>query len=433
MKNLLVGLLGVSLLLCTSYLYGEGSGGINNPVYGARALGQANAVVARPQDPSTIQFNPAGLTELDGTQLSLGLTLHFPSTEYHGPAGFKEHMEEEILYTPNFFISSDLGGMEKMAVGLGITAPYGLKTEWSRTGFARYVATASEMSLVNINPAVAFKINDSLSVGLGLDYYTSCSTLERQNNWALTNFILSGNPIYLTTPDGSSKIKVHGDGWGFNVGLLAKLNEKHSIGLSFRSKTHLDFHGHIDLRNITGPVAGIFGGSSFHTHLASDLTLPEMAVLGYAYKVNDRLSLEADLQWTNWSRFEKMAVKFDNTNFILEADNPVWRRWRDVLSLAVGMEYKLNDHTQLRAGYFYYESPVPESTFDPSIPGADRHGITLGVGRQWDSVTVDLAYSAIFVDDRHISNMVGATSGTSIDGKYESFIHLVALTFTYKF
>jgi long-chain fatty acid transport protein len=97
------------------------------------------------------------------------------------------------------------------------------------------------------------------------------------------------------------------------------------------------------------------------------------------------------------------------------------------------MEYKLNDHTQLRAGYFFYESPVPEHTFDPSIPGADRHGITLGLGRQWDSVTVDLAYSAIFVDDRHITNMVGATSGTSINGKYESFIHLVALTFTYKF
>ena len=419
MKNFLIGLLSTVLLLYTSYVYSEGSGGLNNPVYGARALGQANAVVARPQGPSTTQFNPAGLTELDGTQASFGLTLHFPSTEYYGPLG-KEHMEEGILYTPNFFISSDLG-MEKMAVGLGITAPYGLRTEWSKTGFARYVATASEMSLVNINPTVAFKINDHLSIGLGLDYYTSSSTLERQNNWPFT------------TPDGSSQIKVHGDGWGFNLGLLAKLNEKHSVGLSFRSKAHLNLKGHLNLTNITGPVAGIFGGSTFHTDLTSDLTLPEMVVLGYAYQVNDHLSLEADIQWTNWSRFEKMAVKFDNTNFILEADNPVWRRWRDVLSLGVGMEYQLNDRTQLRTGYFYYESPVPESTFDPSIPGSDRHGVTLGVGYEWDSITIDFAYAAIFVEDRHITNTVGSTSGASVSGKYESFIHLVALTFTYRF
>ena len=433
MKNLLIGLWSASLLLFTSYLYSEGSGGLNNPVYGARALGQANAVVARPQDPSTVQFNPAGLTELDGTQLSLGLTAHFPSTEYHGPLGYKEHMEEEILYTPNFFLSSDLG-TEKMAVGLGISAPYGLKTEWSRTGFARYVATASELALININPTVAFKINDHLSLGLGLDYYTSSSTLERQNNWGLTNFILTGDPSYLlTTPDGSSKVKVHGDSWGFNLGLLAKLNEKHSIGLSFRSKAHLDLKGHIDLTNITGPVAGIFGGSTFHTDLTSDFTVPEMLVLGYAYQVNDRLSLEADVQWTNWSRFEKMAVNFETSNPILEADNPVLRRWKDVLSLALGMEYKLNDRTQLRAGYFYYESPVPEDTFDPSIPGADRHGLTLGIGYEWDSITIDFAYAAVFVEDRNITNTVGSTSGANISGKYESFIHLVGLTFTYKF
>ena len=433
MKNFLIGLLSTVVLLYTSYVYSEGSGGLNNPVYGARDLGQANAVVARPQGPSTIQFNPAGLTELDGTQASLGLTLHFPSTEYHGPLGYKEHLEEGILYTPNFFLSSDLG-KDKFAVGLGITAPYGLRTEWSKTGFARYVATASEMSLVNINPTVAFKINDHLSVGLGLDYYTSCSTLERQNNWGLTNFILTADPTYLvTTPDGSSKIKVHGDGWGFNLGLLAKLNEKHSVGLSFRSKAHLNLKGHIDLKNITGPVAAIFGGSTFHSHLSSNLTLPEMVVLGYAYKVNDRLSLEADIQWTNWSRFEKMAVKFARSNAILEADNPVLRRWRDVLSLAVGMEYQLNDQTQLRAGYFYYESPVPENTFDPSIPGADRHGVTLGVGYEMDSTTIDFAYAAIFVGDRHITNTVGSTSGASVSGKYESFIHLVALTFTYRF
>lgn len=382
--------------------------------FDSKAQGQAGAFTAQADNPSAIYYNPAGISQIDGTQLSVGAQIFRLETKYTNPQGLKQNLQAEWQPVPNAFITSDFG-TEKWTFGLGLFAPFGLSTSWSDTGLLRYVCTDTSFNMFAINPTVAYQLLPELSIAAGLDYYNTYSYVSK----AEYNFVIG---------DAGIKVDVNGDSWGGNAGLLWKPHPQHSFGLNYRSQSKIKFTGDLSYRNIP---PGLGYPSSIKYDVKSEMTLPNVVNAGYAFKpIVDKLKLELDLYWVQFSKIDKQVVKERNTGVEL-INNPL--DWEDTWLVAVGGEYMITPHWALRAGYSYQQNAVPEKTFNPNVPDANMNVIALGLGYTFDRFTIDAAYALGLYNNRNIDNTVGASVGTTVDGKYESLIHVVGVTVGCKF
>ncbi|MFN3531302.1 MAG: OmpP1/FadL family transporter [Candidatus Brocadia sp.] len=413
----------VFILLCSSRgtdALAQIASGFHNPVFSALTLAQGNAFVARADDASAIAFNPAGLTQLERPQISSGASFVLPSVEYHGN-GINEEMDTGINIIPNLYVASPIIG-DKLAAGIGVTVPYGLQGKWDEDGFSRFVITDFDLNIININPTVTFKPLSFLSIGAGLDYYYADSNQESR-----IPSLVSG------TPEGFRDLEMHGDAFGYNAGILCNITPQHSIGISFRSKADIDFDGELELSGLTAAVTGF---DRFDSNAETTATIPEMLSFGYAYRHGNLWSIEVDIQWTNWSRFDVLEIGLDPPNPLIGTEIEDIRKWNDTWGFALGGEYKLYETLKVRGGYAFHESPVPSETFEPSIPQSSRHALFTGLGYGWGkhlNKWIDIAYGVVFYENRKINNTVGDALGGAIDGRYDLITHLIALNFNYRF
>jgi long-chain fatty acid transport protein len=406
-----------------------GAGGFTTQLASARALGRANAFVAQVNDATAVTFNPAALTEIRGTEITAGITPLNPTMKYSSPWGTQDLAVRNVSVIPNFFAASKLG-QESWAFGIGVTVPYGGSTEWRDRSQLRYVTTRSNLQVVNVEPTVALRLSPKLSLGLGLDYFYS-PKLEQAR---MVNAQLLDGP---GAPDGVSVIDASGDGWGLSLGALWKPGKRHRIGLSYRSPVTVDYEGTMTLADLSGTMAAVFGGTSYTTGGQGKLTYPASVTVGYGFQATPRWAMELDLEWTGWSSFDEVMLEFEETDplrlSILNAGNPTPKNWKDVFSASIGTEYELATRVFVRGGYYYFDNPVPNSTFDPSLPDSDVHGLTLGLGLPVGPLDLDLAYKSYFFETRNVDNGVGDDSGGPVDGTYRTSANTFALSLTARF
>ncbi|MFA5393188.1 MAG: outer membrane protein transport protein [Candidatus Ratteibacteria bacterium] len=407
-----IGLIVLGTTLLFTALKAEGAG-FQNPPQGTAASAQGGAFVAQADDATAITHNPAGLTQLTGTAILLAPSFIYPSTEYYAPNGQKEKAKETLHVLPNLYFATG-STKTNWRFGLGITTPFGQSSEWSKDGLFRYYTTFSEMKLIDVNPAIAYAVNPQLSFGLGLNYYNSAITLEAQNYYG----------AYGPFPDGSQKLAVEGDGYGYNLGFLYKPSEKHSIGGTFRSGFSIKHEGHLSMTEI--PVA--LGGPDFKTSASLEMNFPNIANLGYAYRPNKRWKIEVDMEWIEWSWLEKMTV--DLTPPLLPglpAHREVVKEWNSTLSPRIGIEFRPDANWKIWTGYVYLPTSIPDRTFDPSLPDANAHIFCLGFGWEKKNLAMALSQEFSFPEDRKIAE------GGAYDGTYKSFNLITTLNIQYNF
>ncbi len=393
--------------------------------------------MARAEDPSANFFNPAALSFLESPMLGLGAEVLTPYNSHVDTTGNEEKAANHLFVIPNLFVGGPLG-QTKWAWGVGLTSPFGLGTTWDANGFSKYMATDSKLHVLHANPNVAYKINEGFSMAAGVDYMRADADLKRQVNVAAVNSQL---PPYLaydpTTPDGTFQQKGDGAGWGWNVAAFLKPKEGQRLGLTYRSKISMTIDGTAKLENMSGTMASVFGGASYSTGGESVLRFPDSTTLGYSIDLNKKWNFEVDVEWTGWSTFKEQQIHYTqetdaNRLAILNTGNPQQRQWKDVFSGALGTQYQLNERWKLRSGFMYMDSPVPNKTYEPSIPDSDLYGIALGTGYKVGGVGVDLAYMANLFPSRTVNNTVGSPLSDA-SGTYKSFANSFALNFSYKF
>ena len=155
-------------------------------------------------------------------------------------------------------------------------------------------------------------------------------------------------------------------------------------------------------------------------------------ILALAYKPNDQLTLEFDAEWTGWSSFDKLDIHFDNPQLSAFNNKPSPKNWKDVWAFKLGAQYALNKKLDLRAGYAFDESPIPDSTLGPDLPDTDRHNLSFGMGLHNDFATLDLAYMWVKFVDRTSNNQDNALL-TGQNGTFKSDAHLFGASVTVKF
>ncbi len=391
--------------------------GFRLPEQGAAAMGMSSAFVGQADDPSAVWYNPAGITQLDGTRIAGGFVAVYPSFSHENTDGTTDVSDRGLHYPIYLYATHKMN--DRISLGLGINNPFGLSTDWLPTSETRYVATFSHIITTEVNPNVAYKINNDLSVAAGITFVNLRATLEK-----LLDPVIFG-------PLGNANFRLagDGDGWGANAAAYYKATEKLNVGLSYRSRMKVDIDG-------TAGVSGVLSSSA-----TTDITLPDIMVLGASYKASDNLTLNADLDYTWWSTFDRLVVT-SNTIVVLTGGltntSTTEYQWKDAGALRIGGQYKLSDQWKLRAGYHYDQNPVKTQYLDSRLPDSDRQALSIGAGYTVNNVTLDAAYQHIWFKNRTVSdsqqdNFPSTSNPSALNGTYKATVDSVALMVSYKF
>jgi long-chain fatty acid transport protein len=190
----------------------------------------------------------------------------------------------------------------------------------------------------------------------------------------------------------------------------------------------VNYDGNVNINNIT-PTAAFLGVTS-ESAFATSIAFPNMVAVGYGIQLTDKIRLETDVEWIQFSRFQTLNIDAGNDNILLPpTSRTVPENWRDTWTFGIGGDWQFATNWVLRAGYQFYQSPVPDSTFSPTIPDANQNVITVGLGYHGKHSSFEIAYGLDFYDTRTIST----SYNPAFNGTYETTVHLFSAAYRYSF
>ena len=390
----------------------------------AKAMGMANAFTAQADNPSALYYNPAGITQLSGTQVSLGsLVINVPQTEFVGATELgsgTEKAKRDIFIVPTFYVTHAVEGTP-VTLGFGINSIYPLAKTWDDGSIFRHFIQDIAIKPINFQPTIAYKVNDSLSVAAGVDMTYAQVSLRKVAYNPLTS-----TDIGVLSTDGTAT------DFGYNMGLMWKPCTNIKVGVNYRSAIKLHIDGDA---NLLAPSASQGSPSvSLNSPAATSIKLPSSLALGVSWKPNEKVTLEIDAERTNWSSYQNLNLIFTSQAFSGLSNKPNIKNWKDVWAYRVGGQYALTPNLDLRAGYAYDNTPAPDATVAPELPDADRHNFSVGVGIHKNNVSLDLAYMYVLFKDRNVYNYPYPDPTMQFqNGTYSSDVHIMGANLTVKF
>lgn len=405
----------VSLFLLTAACNSAEASGFALIEHNVSGLGNAYAgAAATAEDGSTIYFNPAGLTRIKGTQAMAAAHVIIPSAKFinqgstllGGTTALRGSGDNggAVAFVPNTYVSHQLSN--QVFLGLGINAPFGLKTEYSNDWVGRYHATMTDMMSVNVNPTIAYKVSDAFSVGAGM----SVQYIKVRYDSMIDFGFLLGSP---QNSDGSVSNKGDGFGFGYNLGVLVEPTDKTRLGIAYRSRVKHKLDGDANFSGVPAPIAA--GALFKNTGIKADVTLPDTLSFSAYHELHPQWAVMADVTWTNWSLFKEVRIRYDNPS---QPDGVTTTIWNDSWRYSLGLTYAPKPAWKLRAGVAFDQSPVrdPEHR-TPRIPCEDRFWTALGVSyAPTKTMTLDAGYVHIFVKDPKVNLQATNTNENRLRG-----------------
>lgn len=397
--------------------------------YSATGLGRAYAGEAAMADNASAQFrNPAMLAYLDGTQISTGMIYVDPNIDVEGTTtsltGTQTATSSEnfadAAFIPNLYLSHQLN--DKIYLGLALSSNFGMNTKLDDNFKGTQFGNEASVTTVEINPNIAYNINDQFSVGVGVRYVLGEGSIGAKS---------SGGQV---APAGTALKYMEGDdtAWGWQAGAVWQINDSNRIGFNYRSNVDLKLDGY---------AAGLaFGSTSAQLPGSMKLTLPATAEIASFHQLTDKVAVHASINWTDWSTFEKLEANIPSLsqpNQLVKQEN-----WEDNYRFAIGATYQLNTKTQLRSGVAYDTSAVNDVNRTITIPETDRLWLSLGAGYNYsDNLTLDAGVTYIFAKDadvkeprRGISSDLGSVLfGGAFEGQTSGNVWLAGVQATYRF
>ena len=318
-------------------------------------------------DISAVWYNPAGMTLLSGTQFQLGgvfVNLDLPLKGKDGTLGQGEtdNGNKYVVPIPNLFLVHQMN--EDMWFGLGITVPFGMATEYKRNSKLNKWGMNSEIKVFDINPNVAWKISDKLSIGAGVSLQYATAHFEK----AATVTTLAGKV------DGYGRLNADSWAWGANIGVMWSPTETLRFGLAYRSAVNHHAEGYYKVGMSPDKVGYTLDGTG-----RASLSAPHNVSLTGTWEATDSLRLSALVRWTNWSSFDTLQISHD---LQMPQPDPVENHWKDSWLFTVGADYTINSAWTVRAGVGYEISPVDDDKYRTAvIPDTDR--LWLSIGTTW--------------------------------------------------
>jgi len=413
----LAAMVAVSLFCwCTSSSW---AGGFALVQQGTAAMGQGNAFVAEANDATAIFYNPAGLNQIKRAQFYQGSFFNYPDREYSG-GGLDSQTYHRLYRSLTAYIAIPVN--DRVALGLGFFSPFGMGTVWPPTWVGRYITTFSRLQTYNLNPVISVKVLDNLSLAAGFDVLWSKVRLKRK-----TPLVFGGRAF----PDGETEFTGQGSGAGYNFGLLYEPLAGVKLGVAYRSQIKVNHRGDFTLALPVPLGAGRISGAE------GAIVYPPSLTMGIAYSRFKPFTFEFDTTWTGWSSYAKSKVNLDSQilgNGVTTITTP--KNWHDAWAFRFGANYEVNEWMKLRVGYIYDLTPVPDTSFDPQVPDANRHIFTVGQDLKIMRFTLGIAYNYILSESRTKNNTIvtnGVPAPSQANGRYNSDVHSLGLSWSFQF
>lgn len=381
----------------------QNASGIGNAYAGSAAVAE-NA--------STIFFNPAGMTQLQAREFSAGVSAVTTSFKFSDQGSAVGALAGTGTggdgggtgYIPNGYVS--LAVAKDLYLGLGIGAPFGLSTEYDRRWVGAAQSQKFDIKTMNLNPSIAYRINENVSVGFGLNWQKLDAEYQRLAG------ITAGTSLITAT------LKLEDDAWGWNAGALFKLSPTTKIGVSYRSAIKYEATGTSSLQSdgsgLGNGTLAVLNGLGASSNVKASIKVPDTFIFSVSQVLNDSLEMLGDISWTGWSSIP--LVNIIRTSGV--ANGAVAQvldtNFRDTWRVAGGMKYKLNDAWKLKFGVAYDQTPVQsETTRLVSLPDNDRTWLSVGAEWKLDKQSrLDLGFAYLFVKDANINN--NQTTGQTV-------------------
>lgn len=405
-------------------------------------LGSAfSGSVTNMNDPSTIYFNPAGMTNLDGTQAQLGAHLLVPNSELtdtgssglFGAAitGGDGGNPYDPTPVPNGYLSHQINN--QFWAGIGVSAPFGLANEYDEDWFGRFDSIKTDLTVIDIQPTLAFKVSDKLSLGAGLNI--------QHADAELTSAAAAGPGPFPFGAGTEGVSTLEGDDWsyGYSLGLQYSPFESTTFGASYRSAISHELDGKI---GATGTTI-----ADFSVDGTADLDLPDIATFGVAHDVNDKWTLQGQATWFGWNNFQDITAITDESFSLLggglnfspgDTVSSVVQNYQTTWAFALGAEYEYDEEWTFRGGAQFDETPTTDLYRTSRTPDGDRTwlsgGATYAIN---DRLNLDLAATYIFIEDQEIdvsrNNSFSSNLQTEVEADTEGNVGILAVGLTYKF
>ena len=389
--------------------------------HSAAGLGRAFAgEAAVADDASVVARNPAGMSKIDSTMVTVVGSYIMPEIELEdkngSSAGSKSVANE--AFVPAAYMVWPYN--DRWTFGFGGFSNFGFTTNVGSNSSLIYEAHESEIITMNLNASVAYQMNDRLSFGFGLNAVHTEANLFRS--------VDSSTPIFGLNPalHGNTALDMTGEDWGFgwNAGILFDLTPATRVGLSYRSEVDQTLEG--KSKSQLNETIASMGNSNFRGDGSVDLTLPAVAEISVNHQLTDTISIQASVMRTFWSSFEEIHIDMENGSYKREPQN-----WEDVNRYSLGVTWVYSNQLTLRAGIAKDESPIAHDTDRYfSIPDADRMWYTIGATYKMDEHhTFDFGYAYLSGDKADVYHMQDTKQGEVVN----STANIFALQYNYKF
>ncbi|ETF07149.1 OmpP1/FadL family transporter [Pseudomonas moraviensis] len=390
------------------------AGGIMIYEAGHEGTGLANAGSAvMASDPSILMTNPAGISQLAGTQINFNAQLilgdvSFSRDNANTFGGNEGGNALKYLPGSSFFISHQLD--ERSSIGFGMYGNFGLALDYDDDWAGRYFAQESAIIGVSFQPTYAYKITDDLSVGLGPRFMLGYFRTEVAVN---NNVLGLGN-----AEDGQLRYKDTDWGTGANVGVLYNLNERTKLGLAWTSKIKLKFEDKPELKKITNPLLRLALNRLDADQLNVDMNVPQTVTTSVSYQLDPQWTLLGSLGWQDWSDFGKVGVEVDTD--LGSTARTAQRQYKDTWHASIGAQHQINPKLRWNVGLGYDSSAVDDKDRTVDNPMNEAWRVATGVSYALqDDVDVHMSYTLIYLGDMDVQQ-TKARSGGSVSGEYKN-------------
>ncbi len=384
----------------------------------ASGLGNSYAgAAATAEDASIIFYNPAGMSLLPGgMQVSAGLALINLSVKFSdsgsaapggiGSLGGNGGNAGDLSAVPNVYFAMDVAPSWK--VGVGVSVPFGLKTEYDPTWVGRFQAIKSDISTLNINPSVAYKLDDKTSFGFGLNYQHIDAELSKAKVIALNTETVATN-------------KGKDNSWGFNVGAMFQPTPDTRLGVSYRSSIKYNVSGTVTV----AALPALNGDANL------DIKMPDTFSIALNQRLDSKWTLLGDVTRTGWSKIKDLTIVFSNG----QPPDVTAENFKNTWRVGVGAVYRYDDAWSIKMGAAYDQTPVNDTDRTPRLP--DQNRLWLSFGGQYKlskDGTLDFGYAHLFIKNATIDQNAGsAAANGQLVGTYKGSVDVLGAQFAYRF
>lgn len=410
------------LLLISALIFNAYPGGLvvreqGQPNIGAASAGQE----ALAQNASTVYFNPAGMTKLEGSDLLIGaqaclMSSHFCPYKENNAKGSNGGQIGGFIPGGGFYYAHKFN--DKFSAGLSINGPAGAMLDYDDDWKGRYIIKEGTLFIFDIDPAASFQLTDWLSIGAGIDIYYA--------------FFKQKTAIFNPErSDGNITFKF--DDWkaGVNLGLLIEPLSKTRIGLTYRSEASFCLRGDVTPCGLDHLWKKLIWKNPCGN---MNLILPNTVNAALYQEASENLTLLFDVGWEQWSTFKKTIIATGTGNTI-----EIERNWKDTWHVGAGFHYNVSKKLLWKAGGAYDSNPICKKYRSPDIPLDRQWRLATGFDYKLSSHSkLSLNYEFLDlgpapIDLERTLVIRDFTVERRLAGKYKQHVHVLSFSFGYKF